>query len=768
MDSPHPKYTAEAALPQQTFDTKRAPGLEVLPQHQQQLEASGISRHVAALRGYRSIVRKSELKNLGFPPSQQLVPTLLIPMWDVTGSVGQYHHRPDVPRMRDGKVAKYEFAARSHMVVDVHPLLSEKVRDPRVPLFITEGVKKADSAISKGLCCIALAGTWNWRGTNELGGKTVLPDWDAIALKDVNNVGRQVYLCFDSDVMLKPQVYQALVRLSAFLKQRGARLAYIYLPFGDGAAKMGLDDYLASGHSTDDLLLLATTEIRTPAGEDKSTDAEDANALSAEEIAALRDRARPVLESPDPLALVEEAIRGSGYGGEITPAVLVYLAATSRVLAMRLGALPVHALLLGPAGSGKSHALKAATRLLPPEAYHVIDAGSPSVLIYDDAPLQHRMVVFGEADSLPASEESPAASAVRNLCQDHHLHYKVTVRDPETGGFRVQTISKTGPTVLVTTSTRRLGAQLDSRLFTIEVADDQNQIRAALSAQARLEVEGGTAAPDALLAYQSLLQAGAPWDVVVPFAGTLAKQIGKSPAVPRLARDFARLVSLIKAVAVLRHSHRTRTEDGRLVATIADYRAIYDRLGDVYAGSVSGGASRKIREVVEAVKELRESGHEPITVASIVAHLVDEEGYPRLHKVVVSRRVKVAERGGWLVNNSLQRNSKDLQLGEELPSDEGLPSPDQLLKDEPCNNVTPFTVTDTAGKRNAGAQSAAEHHNTRSDVLDTVKSVTLLHERHNGHAKAINCVIAPGGLCVECAEPCAFAQRHPKWQKAVT
>jgi hypothetical protein len=84
-----------------------------------------------------------------------------------------------------------------------------------VPLFVTEGVKKGDALVSQGLCAIALIGVWNWRGTNEFGGKTALADWEHVALN-----GRQIYIVFDSDVMLKKEVYSALVRLKAFLESR--------------------------------------------------------------------------------------------------------------------------------------------------------------------------------------------------------------------------------------------------------------------------------------------------------------------------------------------------------------------------------------------------------------------------------------------------------------------------------------------------------------------------------------------------------------------
>ena len=98
---------------------------------------------------------------------------------------------------------------------------------------------------------------WNWRGTNEKGGKTVLPDWESIALND-----RRVFLVFDSDAMEKQGVHAALERLERFLKSRGALVKIVYLP-GDGdAKKVGVDDYLAAGGTIKDLVGLAEDTLR--------------------------------------------------------------------------------------------------------------------------------------------------------------------------------------------------------------------------------------------------------------------------------------------------------------------------------------------------------------------------------------------------------------------------------------------------------------------------------------------------------------------------
>jgi hypothetical protein len=197
------------------------------PQHKALIEASAISPEVAAQRGYETVSSKPVLRRCGFSEAQCRVPALLMPVWDVSGRVALHQARPDDPRVTGGKAIKYETPRGARMVLDVPPLAHLKLGNPQEPLWITEGVRKADAAVSKGLCCIALLGVWNWRGKNEHGGLTALPDWEQVALNE-----RLVYLVFDSDAMVKREVHQALERLKAFLESRGAVVRIVYLPDG--------------------------------------------------------------------------------------------------------------------------------------------------------------------------------------------------------------------------------------------------------------------------------------------------------------------------------------------------------------------------------------------------------------------------------------------------------------------------------------------------------------------------------------------------------
>ncbi|HEY8598325.1 MAG TPA: DUF3854 domain-containing protein, partial [Thermomicrobiales bacterium] len=144
--------------------------------------------------------------------------------------------------------------------LDIPPRARQHVGDPTTPMILTEGVKKADSAVSNGFpFAVALLGVWNWLGTNDDGGKVVLAEFDQIALND-----REVNLVFDSDVMAKRSVYAALRRIAGFLQYKGARVRFIYLPDGPHGEKVGLDDFLAAGHTPKDVLALAEDELRPP------------------------------------------------------------------------------------------------------------------------------------------------------------------------------------------------------------------------------------------------------------------------------------------------------------------------------------------------------------------------------------------------------------------------------------------------------------------------------------------------------------------------
>src|SRR4051794_33370082 len=149
------------------MSTVVSPSGTLSPEHRKLLEDSGIDPRCIQERGYYTEVTRSELARIGFANSQRLVPGLVIPVWDINGQVALHQLRPDAPRSLKGRTLKYETPAGSGLGVDVPPSVREKVLDPKIPLYITEGVRKADAAVSKGLCCLALLGVWGWKNQQE-------------------------------------------------------------------------------------------------------------------------------------------------------------------------------------------------------------------------------------------------------------------------------------------------------------------------------------------------------------------------------------------------------------------------------------------------------------------------------------------------------------------------------------------------------------------------------------------------------------------------
>jgi hypothetical protein len=227
---------------------------ELLQRHFDVLgQGSGLSVAVIKERGYRSVLGAKELRERGFGRAQQRqLPGLLLPVWTPDGTNPLCAYRPDFPRVdARNRELKYEIPVGVSARLDVPPRCRPLLRDPAVPLWMSEGQKKGDALATHGLCTAVLLGVWNFKGRNELGGTVLLADFDLIAWN-----GRLVYIVFDSDLMRKKEVRAALDRLTEHLRRKGATVVPVYLPPGPDGRKVGVDDYLLA-HSVAELEALA-------------------------------------------------------------------------------------------------------------------------------------------------------------------------------------------------------------------------------------------------------------------------------------------------------------------------------------------------------------------------------------------------------------------------------------------------------------------------------------------------------------------------------
>ncbi len=207
-----------------------------------------------------------------------------------------------------------------------------------------------------------------------------------------------------------------------------------------------------------------------------------------------------------------------------------------------------------------------------------------------------------------------------------------------------------------------------TRLFTLEISDNQDQIAARLETQAIIETQIVLPPENNLITLQKYLQLKAPWKVVVPFAKELGTAMARMGAAPRILRDFARLLSLVKATALLRQERRQLDSEGHIIATLEDYETVRELVNEMYIDTSIGAAS-EVRKLVEAVIRLNNERlqSERITNTTLAKEL--GTGVKQ-----ITRRAGKAIKAGWLVNRE-QRKSypADYAPGEPLPETEGLP-----------------------------------------------------------------------------------------------
>lgn len=248
--------------------------------HAAELAASEIAPELRDTRGYETLYGTDEdrarLREESIPVwawrEESAFPGLFIPMYRVTGERVGAQFKPGQPQPHGERMMKYASPVGTRPRLDVPPLMANAVRTVTAPLWITEGVKKADALASKGLPVVALTGVFNWR--SRMG---TLGDWEDIPLK-----GRTVVICFDADARHNRMVTGAMRRLGMWLESKGAAdIRYLIVPEEvDGTPVKGVDDYFHAGGTLEGLRDAATTEMPS----DNTRDAAFSDAVLADTV----------------------------------------------------------------------------------------------------------------------------------------------------------------------------------------------------------------------------------------------------------------------------------------------------------------------------------------------------------------------------------------------------------------------------------------------------------------------------------------------------
>ena len=207
--------------------------------HLRHLEASAVGSDVTAERGTFTARRGKDVPQDGGKLPKK--PGIVFPVHTLDGEI--FHRlRPDNP----GRLPKYMQPKGHPNRLDVHPRQHEVIKRPGGMRYVTEGEKKVDAGVSRGLLVVGLSGVWNGQKDKEL-----IPDWSLLPL-----AGEDYAICFDSDIEFNEHVQSAGDRQARLLRERGANVFITLLPPAPDGSKQGLDDFFANGGTVKQLELL--------------------------------------------------------------------------------------------------------------------------------------------------------------------------------------------------------------------------------------------------------------------------------------------------------------------------------------------------------------------------------------------------------------------------------------------------------------------------------------------------------------------------------
>jgi hypothetical protein len=391
---------------------------------------------------------------------------------------------------------------------------------------------------------------------------------------------------------------------------------------------------------------------------------------------AVRAEALALLAAPDLLTQLGAAIRALGYAGDVAQPLLIYLVFVSRLLAR-----PMNLVVGGPSAAGKSFVVALVARFFPPIATYALTGMSERLLAYTDADLRHRTLIIGEASAL--HHDGIGASLLRSLAWEGHIIYETVESTP--AGLKPRRIEREGPTGFVTTTTKHVEAELETRVLTIQVPDDQDATQEIIKVTAERASGRRPDEPDLRPWHeaQRILAEEGTHEVTVPFAATLGEYYPTDHV--RARRDFTQLLEFIRASALLYQRQRERDEFGRIIASEGDYRIVYDLAAPVFGAVAAQGVTPAVRGTVQKVAQLT-TGPEGGTIS-----LNQLATALNLDKSSVSRRVRPALRGGFLINDELGRGKPyKLRVGDPLPQERAaLPTPEQVFGPPHANTATP-------------------------------------------------------------------------------
>jgi len=287
---------------------------------------------------------------------------------------------------------------------------------------------------------------------------------------------------------------------------------------------------------------------------------------------AAYDHAVDMLLSPNVLNVVASEYETLGYVGETANKKLMYLAATSRIMAD-----PLSVIIKSSSAAGKSKLVKVTAELMPTDQVEDLSRVSKQALFNMERDgLRHKLVIVMEKAGADDADYS-----IRTLITEKTLTSRVTMMSAD--GPRTELRVVEGPVAYVTTTTDKVDEQLINRVLFLRVDESEAQTariheaqRAGRTAQG---LERDRRRSEIVTAHHIVQQVLRPLRVAIPYASHLRFPT-RSVTHRRQNETF---LNLISAIALLRQYQKPvltlgpepGSRERYIEADVTDYELAY-------------------------------------------------------------------------------------------------------------------------------------------------------------------------------------------------
>lgn len=258
---------------------------------------------------------------------------------------------------------------------------------------------------------------------------------------------------------------------------------------------------------------------------------------------------------------------------------LLYMGIVSRLL-KAMGDCPVSIFCKGSSSGGKSYVMGIVLSLFR-EIDTWIQFGSMSqkAMIYDqDTDYRRKILFFPEINQFMQDQDSDLTMMVKTILSEHKLNHRVVETDPITGERRTVNIYKEGPIGLFAGTTRDFtDAEIETRVTSVYVNESLDHTKAILKGVAQSKASPISISDPAILDVWDIWHKFDEWlamhpthMVAIPYFPAIVEALGNMPV--RFRRDIPHgLSGLIKASALIHCATREQSDEGYVIANMADY-----------------------------------------------------------------------------------------------------------------------------------------------------------------------------------------------------